>query len=59
MKDNADNKQTSVFWRYVWPYGIGISGGLFMKNIDDLSQGAAVVIMMILLGLAPKFPRTY
>ena len=57
--ENSYTKCADIFWRYIWPCGIGAAGGLGMKNIEDASLGVAVVILMFLFGLAPRFPRVY
>ena len=57
MDSESSCTKRPVFWRYVWPCGLGVAGGLALRNIETESLSVAVIILVFLLGLAPLFPK--
>ena len=54
MDSESSCTKRPVFWRYVWPCGLGVAGGLALGNIETESLSVAVIILMLLLGLEKK-----
>jgi len=53
MDSESSCTKRPVFWRYIWPCGLGVAGGLALGE----SLSVAVIILVILLGLAPLFQK--
>ena len=53
MDSESSCTKRPVFWRYIWPCGLGLAGGLALGE----SLSVAVIILVFLLGLAPLFPK--